>query len=85
MQNKTSFHVNGFWFHCTEHGKCLKDQHGNYWIRKGNEVVSDCGSMTATIDQPKKTGWVSADDLFMMQRESDFHFHKQRQIHWRNY
>ena len=78
--NKMSFHIDGFWHHVSLiHSNVYRDQHNNIWILKNNRFVSESGYYQSEPVEIKK-GWVSADDLFLEQRESWASF-----FHTRNY
>jgi hypothetical protein len=74
MSHKHSIHINGFWYHLSLiHSSVYRDQRNNIWILKNSRFVSECGGLQSEPIQIQK-GWVSADDLFMQQRESYHEF-----------
>jgi hypothetical protein len=74
----TSFHINGFWHHVSLiSSNVYRDQHNSIWILKGNRFISECGSLQSDPIETRK-GWISADDLFLQQRESYYEFFRGR-------
>jgi hypothetical protein len=67
---KQSFAIGGFWYHVSLiSSDVYRDQHNNIWIKKDNRFYSECGGLVSDPIEVK-TGWVSADDMFIQEREN---------------
>lgn len=75
-----SFSIGGFWYHVRHiSANVYKDQHNGIWTLNSNRFTSECGGLVSdTVEQPKQKGWISADDLFLSQRESYHEFFNTR-------
>ena len=68
---KKSFHIGGFWYHVSQiSSNVYKDQYNRIWILKNNHFESEGGGLISdAIEQSKPKGWLSADDMFIQDRE----------------
>jgi hypothetical protein len=80
---RTSFHINGFWFHINWNylGTMGIDQHGDTWYNKANPV-SAAGGLKAS-QPPTGTTKLDNKDYFMDLRERATAFYINRQLAWK--
>jgi hypothetical protein len=65
-----SFHIHGFWYHVSRiSSNVFRDQHSNLWIKENNRFYSEFGGLVSAPIQDRQKGWISADDLFLRDRE----------------
>lgn len=77
--NKTSFTVGGFAYHLTKiYGNVYRDHRNDIWILKENRFYSEAGGIISDPIKSNCSGWISADDVFLRDRESYHEFFQSR-------
>lgn len=70
---KYSFQINTFWIHLTMNGNTGTDQFGDRWFLRNGKLYSEFSyhiiPLNKTEESKKKMAIVSADEMFMMERE----------------